>query len=419
MSSYSELIKNFEKIRAYMRDFYVYGFKSREAYREKSARSYDDERRRIASWLGNYLRFVRTPEGKTVLISIDTRTVARNPLYQAWRAKSFTDGDVILHFILFDILCEPSVRRTVSELSAEIDERYLSNFAAPMLFDESTIRKKLGEYAALGLVTAERDGRRVYYRRTDGVPERGLRDALHYFSEVAPCGVIGSFLLDRLPTAESGLTFKHHYLTAALDSDVLTELFVAMREARAVTVTNLSRRRGEPRRIRIVPLRVLISVQNGRQHLMAYLPEFDRFRAYRIDYLSEVKQEGSTSRFSELRAELDRLQAQTWGVSVGQDRTRSATLQRVEFTVLVEEYEDFIVKRLEREKRVGTVERIDRTHYRFSAEVTDSSELLPWIRTFICRIVQLHISDRNVEARFKRDLAATYRLYGIKKEGET
>jgi hypothetical protein len=25
MSSYNELIKNFEKIRAYMRDFYVYG----------------------------------------------------------------------------------------------------------------------------------------------------------------------------------------------------------------------------------------------------------------------------------------------------------------------------------------------------------------------------------------------------------
>lgn len=61
MSSYSELIKSFEKIRAYMRDFYVYGFKSREGYRAKSARSYDDERRRIASWLGDYLRFVRTP----------------------------------------------------------------------------------------------------------------------------------------------------------------------------------------------------------------------------------------------------------------------------------------------------------------------------------------------------------------------
>ena len=30
--AYSELIKSFEKIRDYMRDFYVYGFKSREDF---------------------------------------------------------------------------------------------------------------------------------------------------------------------------------------------------------------------------------------------------------------------------------------------------------------------------------------------------------------------------------------------------
>lgn len=63
MSSYNERIKNFEKIRAYMREFYVYGFKSRDEYDRRSARSYDDERRRIESWLGEYMRFVRTPEG--------------------------------------------------------------------------------------------------------------------------------------------------------------------------------------------------------------------------------------------------------------------------------------------------------------------------------------------------------------------
>lgn len=42
--AYSELIKNFSKIRTYMRDFYVYGFKSREEFTQKSSRSYDDER---------------------------------------------------------------------------------------------------------------------------------------------------------------------------------------------------------------------------------------------------------------------------------------------------------------------------------------------------------------------------------------
>ena len=49
--AYNELIKNFEKVRAYMREFYVYGFKSRTEYDAKSARSYDDERRRLESWL--------------------------------------------------------------------------------------------------------------------------------------------------------------------------------------------------------------------------------------------------------------------------------------------------------------------------------------------------------------------------------
>ena len=47
--AYSELIKNFDRIRDYMREFYVYGFKSREEYDKKSARSYDNERRWLIS----------------------------------------------------------------------------------------------------------------------------------------------------------------------------------------------------------------------------------------------------------------------------------------------------------------------------------------------------------------------------------
>ena len=34
--AYSELIKNFDRIRDYMRQFYVFGFKSRTEYDKKS-----------------------------------------------------------------------------------------------------------------------------------------------------------------------------------------------------------------------------------------------------------------------------------------------------------------------------------------------------------------------------------------------
>ena len=416
MSTYSELIKNFEKIRAYMREFYVYGFKSRDDYNKKSSRSYDDERRRIESWLGDHMSFVRSSEGKNVFISIDSRTSRHNPLYKAWRAKSFTDGDITLHFIIFDILYEPSVRLALSEIVELIDEKYLSGFDTPMMFDDSTVRKKLKEYCEAGLVEAEKVGRKVYYHRTEDIPLAGLNEALHFYSEVAPCGVIGSFILDKSKKDTDAFTFKHHYITGAIDSGILATLFTAMREKRVITVTNLSRRDDMSRNSRVIPLRVLISAQSGRQHLLAYNPEFNSFQSYRIDYLSNVKLEEVTPRFDELREQIDGMRSKMWGVSAKRNRVGDDKLEHVDFTVKVEDGEEYIVRRLEREKRIGAVEMIDEHTYRFSADVIDVSEMIPWIRTFICRIVELNCSNETLERQFKADLDAMYRMYGIGEE---
>lgn len=256
----------------------------------------------------------------------------------------------------------------------------------------------------------------MYYRRTESTDISDLNDVLHYFSEVAPCGVIGSFILDKEESDTDAFTFKHHYITGAIDSGVLASLFTAMREKRAVTISNMSRRRDMPRRNRIVPLRVFISVQSGRQHLLAYLPEYNSFHSYRVDYLSNVKLEDPTPRFDELRTELDRMQSKMWGVSVKRNKWDAEHLEHVEFTVKVEDNEDYIVKRLYREKRIGTVEKLDENTYRFSADVYDSSEMIPWIRTFICRIVKMNFSNRSIENQFKKDLEAMYWMYDVKEE---
>jgi len=413
MSSYSELIKNFEKIRAYMREFYIYGFKSRDDYSKKSSRSYDDERRRIESWLGDHMSFVRTPEGKNVFISIDSRSIRHNPFYNAWKAKSFTDGDVTLHFILFDILHDPSVKCTLSEIMQEIDGKYLSGFENPMMFDESTVRKKLKEYTEAGIIITEKVGRKVSYSRSEDTNVKDLNEVLHYYSEIAPCGVIGSFILDKEELDTDAFTFKHHYITGAIDSGVLASIFTAMREKRIISVSNLSRRKDTPRRNRIIPLRVFISAQTGRQHLLAYLPDYNNFQSYRIDYLSNIKFEEVTPRFDELRAQIDEMKDKMWGVSTKRNKWGIEKLEHVDFTVKVANDEAHIIRRLDREKRVGKVEKIDDNTYRFTADVYDVSEMIPWIRTFICRIIDMNFTSKTLENQFKTDLDAMYRMYGI------
>ncbi len=412
MSSYSELIKNFEKVRSYMREFYVYGFKSRGEYDKKSARSYDDERRRLESWLGDHMSFVRTPEGKNVFISIDSRVSRHNPFYKALKAKSFTDGDITLHFILFDILRSADTALPLSEILEKIDE-YLAGFKSPMVFDESTVRKKLVEYVRLGVIVSRKDGKKMLYRRADDIPLPDITDVLDFYSEVAPCGVIGSFLLDKQKEKRNAFCFKHHYITSAMDSDVLSAIFAAMREKSSITVKNHSRRSGGATEMRIIPLRIFISVQNGRQHLMAYQPDFNSIKSFRIDYLSDVKVMEREERFDELRAGLDEKQTKMWGVTVRTDRSGKDILEHVDFTVKVDNNEGYIIKRLEREKRCGKVEKIDDNTYRFYADVYDSQEMIPWIRTFICRITELNFSNKLNEKRFLDDMEQMYRMYGI------
>ena len=417
MSSYSELIKNFEKVRGLMRDFYVYGFKRRGEYDKKSSRSYDDERRRMESWLGDHMSFVRTPEGKNVFISIDSRVSKHNPFYKALKSKSFTDGDITLHFILLDILHSPETVLPLSEILSGIDG-YLEGFEKPMVFDESTVRKKLNEYIKLGIVEAEKSGRKVLYKRADDVILPDIVDALNFYSEVAPCGVIGSFLLDKQDKQRENFSFKHHYITSAIDSGVLATLFTAMRKKSIVTVTNMGRGSNEPRKNRVIPLRIFISVQNGRQHLLAYRPDLDAIKSFRVDYLSDVKIEEPTPRFDELRAKLDVMQTKMWGVSAKRNRRNEENIEHIEFSIKIADNEEYIIRRLEREKRIGRVEKTGRNTYRFSADVYDTGEMIPWVRTFICRITELNFSNKALENQFKKDIKKMYCMYGIEEASE-
>lgn len=423
MSSYSELIKNFENMREIMREFYVYGFKSREEYNKKSSRSYDDNRRRIESWLGEYMKFVRMPEGKNVFISIDSRVSQHNPFYKALKAKSFTDGDITFHFILLDILYSSEVILSVYEIIDKMDE-YLSEFENPMVFDESTVRKKLKEYAAQGIILAEKHGRKMMYKRAkdinllddDNDNNYNYIDVLNFFSEVAPCGVIGSFLLDKQDEKRESFNFKHHYITSAMDTDVLSMLFKAMREKSVVTVNNFNRKSKEVNEKRVVPLRIFISVQNGRQYLIAYQPNVDAFKSLRIDYLSNVRIKEPTPRFDELRTELDKMQLNMWGVTIRRKQRNNEHLEHIEFTVKANDNEGYILRRFQREKRCGKVEKINDNLYRFSADVYDLSEMIPWIRTFICRITEISFSNKRIEKQFKDDINKMYRMYGIEEE---
>ena len=144
---------------------------------------------------------------------------------------------------------------------------------------------------------------------------------------------------------------------------------------------------------------------------MAYTPGYRRINAFRTDNIVSVHIDDPCDSFDDYRRKLDEMMPHLWGVST---QSRSGQrLEHIEFTVQYAGHETHIHKRLEREKRCGTVMKLDEHSSKFVADIYDASELIPWVRTFICRITHFECSDKILEQQFNLDLHRMYALYGL------
>jgi len=403
--AFQELIKHFDKIRYYMHEFYIYGFKSRYYIDTKNQRSYDNEKRRLESYLQDYMSF-QYVDSKLIFLSIDNRHLPHNPLYKAFQSKSFTDKMLTFHFILFDILYDEQIKLTFKEIIDQI-HIYLSYFQEPIDFDESTIRKKLNEYVQLGIVKISQINHQNIYQRTASFDIKPYEDALLFFSEASLLGIPGYFLLNRIQHLNY-FRFKHHYISYAIDSEIIYHLFCAMHQKREIIIDNLNTRTHKTNSYQVLPLKIYMSCQTGRMHLMAYTFSYQRMSTYRIDHIQKVKFLDVCTQYDIYRKQLNDYQAHIWSIQYIPNH-----IEHVEFIIYIQKHEQFIYQRLLREKRIGTINQIDQYHYQFQADVYDTNELVPWIRTFIGRICEINFTNRIIENRLKYDIENMYKMYEI------
>lgn len=411
MSGFSELIKNFEKTRDFVRDFFINGFKTRSEFNKKSSRTYDDEKRRVESWLGDNIRYSDSVRGRMISISVDSRRISENPLYRAYYSKSFTDNDIKLHFMLSDVLKSGAVL-TLKELTDMLNESYST------LFDEQTVRNKLKEYAEEGLINVEKRGKTAYFSllpdRSDQMLSEhdGLADALKFFSESGEFGVIGNSIMKSERLSNDLFFKKHNYIVHTLEDAVLPEILRAIEEKRFVLFRTYASKRdpNNEKDCRVLPMQIAASAQTGRRYLMGYIPEFKRFNSYRLDKIRSAKLGEVCENYDRVFEKYCVNVKKSWGVSFG-DRRAEGNSTPLKLTIRIGKGEGFIVDRLNREKRVGTLKQLSDTLYELELDVFDTTEPLPWIKTFIGRIVKLEGGSKAARAVFSDDIKRMNEMY--------
>lgn len=408
MSEFKELIKSFSKSREYVRDFFVYGFKTRDEFSGWSSRTYDNERRRLESWLSDYVRQDYTEKGKTIYLSVDSNLLDTNPLYQVWKTKSFTDNDIILHFYLLDFLLEKE-----EETADRITDGILAKYN--IVFESQIVRRKCNEYAKNGILQKEKRGKEVFYRLAPSFQAvlhtyPDFSDAIKFYQLSSPLGIVGNTIMDNASLTNDLFRVKHNFFVHTLEDEMLLLLLQAMHEGKKVLAHIKSTRTENVQKVEGVPLKIFTSTRTGRRYLCLYLTEKKRFTCARMDAIKKVTIKECDPDYKEIKKKIEKNKLYAWGVSF--QNSNHTHLEHVKLTLHIEEEtEGYILNRLKREGKGGTIERIAPNTFTYETDVFDANEMLPWIRTFMGRIQSIESNCERLNSLFQRDFAAMYKLY--------
>lgn len=427
MAGFNELIKNFEKTREYLRDFFICGYRRRGEFTGKSARTYDDEKRRIESWMQNgEMAYSDTTDGRHVAISVDSGHILENPLWQAYEARSFTDNDIRLHMLLLDVLQDGkpcSLKEIVSILDMEYD----------VFFDEQTVRGKLREYTDEGIFIAEKRGKTALFRLSPDATDAfiraypGLDDALRFFSQDTEFGVIPYQMLRAAGLRNTHFLQKHSFLVHTLEDVLLKEIFEAVGQQRRIVFCTFGKRaRMRPDAsgslFLAVPMQVFVSLQTGRRYLACYLPDDNRFHSFRLDYIRTVKPAEPEPDYARIAEAYQKAVSRVFGVSFGQTKRDTAFREIPSFPLQIvftydPETEQHIPVRLLREKRIGMIGQTADGTYTMTVDAADTNEVMQWLKSFIGRVVSVSCPPeapddiKAVCSRFSDDIRRMYRMY--------
>ena len=229
-----------------------------------------------------------------------------------------------------------------------------------------------------------------------------FQQMLDFYSRYMLLGELGRFLLDRMDVdAASPFRFKHEYDIQALNDFNLADLLDAMEENRWCLIRYRHGISAAQAEVLCYPLEIRVSAGNGRESLMYYDPFLRSYSSLRLEFMDSIESLlwEKVVEILHVPAELlegdiayaARALRHTWGLSTTPEQRGNAIpgeekMQQVRMRILyTPKTEQYVRDRMVRGRRVGRAQ-ADGENLEFTVQVTDTSELRPWVRSFYSRL---------------------------------
>lgn len=415
------LIRDYNNIREILRDIYIFGCFSREDFIKKgiSGRKYDNEQRRISSYLPEgFIKKKQVNRKKIMYCSYKLEDSAKNYLAQTYRNKSFTMLDIMSYFFVLQILGDGK-EYSLDEILNQIPLRNKD-----VVFTSNNLRSKLEELVENSLITINKTGKNVKYKISKDIWENFSKEELEeiyiyleFLKNVSPIKIPYYFLQRKLKmyikmernmdfNKENIFQLKHNHLFNTLDNEILLECLCAIKQKRKLWIAKKAKEGNIE--FETLPIKIIHDAMYGRQYLICFYSALNQHTVIRLDHILEVKLAEKMNKMEkELISKQRKLYSKCWCTA-----GFNSELEKVKIRFWFdEEKEEFILNRIKREGHGGILEKEKEGQYLFTIELCNSVEIIPWVRSFGEKAKVISSGSSNIGQKIAIDWEEAVKKY--------
>lgn len=418
-TNFNVSITSYNKLRDFLRYFFVYGCYSREDFddiRDLSSRKYDDELRRLRILLGDkYLKEITKGGKKYVRLNFTYYNIVENYFVESYLIRNYTPLSLSIYFNVYIILWEDG-----GLCLDEINEKIESKISIERDF-KSTTRRILEDMSAKGIIEKLKRDNRVLYKKKEDIFKHFTDDeliklylAVCYFSQVKYPLSLGRFLKDSLrrymhyirglylDKLENLFLFKYSNFQQVIDEEIIWDLEHIIANQGKVKICYYDDHEKQNTIIGF-PFKIIWDNGYGKWYLHM-ITNMDCLKVLEVQEIMEIQKLNDQTKNMKLEQKIKEFK-----------EIQSSDFKKVKILFEVEEFNkrNFLIDKVKRENLEGTLQVIDEYTFIYTIHVQDWHKLKPWIMSFDNRARVIKSDDKGLYREIKDEWIEMGELYGL------
>lgn len=398
--------KKLEKVRYFIRDFYISGYKNKNMYttEENIGNSTFANRTKTIDFILNNITDLQIGTKSVYRIMFNQSSESENPFHQVLKYKSTADSSLQRYFIIMSALNQ----NRVHGIKANDIQFYLDGLEdyCEEKDQHSIIASDLKKLLKSGII---KKSKTRYYINDSAklenlLSKKSFWHMISFYSEVSQFSVIGSFIQDKLiceecaKHSESIFMYKDRFISQTLDAPIKLDILKALKEDYLLLIQDDCHYK-----FICKPLCFFISYKTGREYLFYYDTEDSNYKSIRLDKISEVRK---NSKKIEINT-VEQINKFYWSPPY----IKTNSNEHIDCSIKLDKNDESAYQRLINEKRNAHIE----THgeiIKFSVNTNDIKNTLFFLKSFTGRITELICDNKSEQQGFIEDINEALALYG-------